>query len=202
MSRAAGFTLLEVLIAVALFALVGLAGHRLLDSALQVERRATLHQEQWRQLARAIALIEADVEQAVLRPVRTDEGTLAPAMWLDPDSAALAWTRGGWDNPLQQPRGNLQRVRWQLQQGQLVRHFWQHPDGAGDGNARRQQVLEHVDGLQWRFLDARNRWHDHWPAAGSEGLPRALELQLSVPGHGAITRLLRLPDGAAAQGPA
>ena len=70
MTRQQGMTLIELLVALAMFALIALAGQRLLTTALDVRRQGQEHAQQRQQLARAMALLESDLEQAIVRPVQ------------------------------------------------------------------------------------------------------------------------------------
>ena len=69
-----GFTLLELLIAIALFALLGLATYRMLESVLRSDEVVRAQEIQLRQLSRAVWRLEQDLIQAVPRPVRDGYG--------------------------------------------------------------------------------------------------------------------------------
>ncbi len=197
-----GFTLLEVLVAVAIFALVGIASHRLLLSAVRVEAQTRAQDQQLRQLVRAMGSLERDVEQAVARPLLGADGTEEPAFWSDPDGQGLQWTRAGWSNPLGAPRAQLQRVRWHYDGSALVREYWPVLDRADNAAPQRQLLLPAVNALQWRYLDSQGVWRTQWQGSGVQPLPRALELRIAHPRFGELRRVLLLPDGAAGRGPA
>ncbi|MEN5208573.1 type II secretion system minor pseudopilin GspJ [Stenotrophomonas terrae] len=192
----AGFTLLEVLVAVAIFALVGIASHRLLLSAVRVDAQTRQQEQQLRQLVRAMSSLERDVEQALERPVLDADGSEEPAFWSDPDGQGLQWTRAGWGNPLAAPRAQLQRVRWRQDGTVLAREYWPVLDRADGATAQRQVVLPDVSGVQWRYLDRQGVWRTQWHGNDAQPLPRALELRLQHPRFGALRRVLVLPDGA------
>lgn len=71
-----GFTLLEVLIAIALFSLLGLASYQLLQRVLHSEQRIEQHEQQLRSLQRAL--------------VRGNEITIG-------GKVRKLWDRPGWD---------------------------------------------------------------------------------------------------------
>ncbi|MES2817680.1 MAG: type II secretion system minor pseudopilin GspJ [Pseudomonadota bacterium] len=204
----AGFTLLELLIAIAIFALLGLGTYRMLDSVMRTDE-ATRNQEQvLRELARAIWTLERDVLQAVARPIRDGYGDPRPAFIGESQaadgSAAFELTRSGWRNPTGQARSQLQRVRWRLDGERLERLYWVVLDRAVDSEPRVQKVLNGVTSLQLRYLDEEGAWLDDWPPQQNsdpgEGeaqllMPQALELTLEHARYGSITRLLRLPEG-------
>ena len=193
---ASGFTLLEVLVAVAVFALVGVASHRLLISAVRVDAQTRQQEQQLRQLLRAMSSLERDVEQALERPVLGSAGNSEPAFWSEPDGQGLQWTRGGWSNPLGSPRAQLQRVRWYYNGKALLRQYWPVLDRADDTPPQTQVALEDIRAVHWRFLDQQGVWRTQWQGDGPL-LPRAMEVRIEHARFGPLRRVLLLPDGAA-----
>lgn len=172
-----GFTLLELLIALALFALLGLACWRLLDSTLRVEQRSAEHAGQTRSLQRALAVIERDLLQA-----RTQGGRAAIVL----DDGLLNIQRGNWLNPLDQPRSDWQEVSFSLRDG----HLWRH--SRGDSRAGEQQrLLAGVGAVRWRVVDRQGTRHARWPIAAGE--PAAVELTLQGLPVPDLQRLSLLP---------
>lgn len=197
-----GFTLLELLIAIAIFALLGLGTYRMLDSVLQTDKVTRAHELQLRELVRAIAAFERDVLQVQARPVRDPFGDVRAALLGDDlENPSLELTRSGWRNPLGQPRADLQRVRWQLSGEQWQRQYWTVLDQAQDSQPQVQKALEGVTALQLRYLDEQGSWQTNWPPQESNqaealtALPLAVELVLQHRRYGEIRRLLRLPEG-------
>ena len=77
---ARGFTLLEVLIAIAIFALLGLGSYRMLHSVLNTDEATRRHELQLREVVRAFAVLEQDLAQVGARPVRDGYADLRPAL--------------------------------------------------------------------------------------------------------------------------
>lgn len=200
-ARQRGFTLLELLIAIAIFALLGLATYRMLDSVLSTDAVTREHERQLRELTRALSAFERDLRQVTLRPIRDGFGDPQPALHSDlADASALELTRAGWRNPLGQRRAEVQRVRWQLSGEQWQRRYWRVLDRAQDSAPQVQQALDGVESLSLRYLDKDGQWLVDWPPTSSTGdaalseLPRAVELRLQHRRYGELRRLLRLPD--------
>ncbi|MCQ4326368.1 type II secretion system protein GspJ [Stutzerimonas stutzeri] len=209
MRAAAGFTLLELLIAIALFALLGLGTYRMLEAVLRSDEAVRAQELQLRELSRALWAFERDLQQVIGRPIRDGFGDERNAfigqLGGEDGAPLLELTRAGWRNPTGLRRANLQRVRWRLAGSNLERVYWVVLDRDVDSEPRVQRVLENVQGLQLRYLDEDAVWHEEWPpfdfarggqAEAAERLPAALELSLEHPRYGRITRLLRLPDPA------
>jgi general secretion pathway protein J len=202
MRASRGFTLLELLIAIAIFALLGLGTYRMLDSVLQTDKVTRAHEMQLRELVRALAAFERDVLQVQARPTRDPFGDpRAALLGEDLESPTVELTRSGWRNPLGQPRSSLQRVRWQLSGEQLQRRYWTVLDQAQNSQPQVQQALDGVTRLQLRYLDQKGGWQTSWPPLGSNPddalkvLPQAVELVIEHRRYGELRRLLRLPEG-------
>lgn len=199
MRVARGFTLLELLIAIALFALLGVGTYRLLDSVLRVDEATRLQEQRLRELTRGMAAFERDLRQVLARPVRAPYGdSLAALLGEGRERQTLEFTRTGWRNPTDSPRSRLQRVRWEVRDGYWERRYWPVLDQAQDSQPQVQQVLDGVSGWQVRYLDQDGNWQDGWPGGVDEQslgtLPRAVELRLEHRHYGVLRRLFRLPD--------
>ena len=120
-----GFTLLEVLIAVSIFSIIGLSAHHVLQLVISSGAGAAANSEALSRLQRAMFLISNDLEQVIDRPVRDGRREWTDALVADHDAYLLEFTRQGWRNPLQLPRSNLQRVAYALQR---------FPDPAASGS--------------------------------------------------------------------
>lgn len=202
---ARGFTLLELLVALAVFAIMAIAAYGGLRNVLFT--RAAV-EEQSRRLAAvqlAVYRMEQDVEQTLARGIRDEYGDPQPALQGGAlASDALTLTRAGWDNPLGQSRATLQRVAYRLREGRLWRLHWQVLDRGGLIEPRETLLLDRVQELKVRFLDADDAWQDDWPPPASDSddgetgrrdsvvLPRAVEVSLTLEDWGEITRLFPL----------
>jgi general secretion pathway protein J len=204
--RAAGFTLLELLVALAIFAVLATIAYGALNSVLTARRAVEAKGERLAALQTALMVMERDVEQAVPREVRDEFGDRQPALiGGGTGTAVLALTRDGWRNPLGLARSNLQRVAYAFNDGRLLRASWSILDRAPDSQPYSEVLLDKVTAVDVRFLGADGQWSGYWPqqtaagqAAGAQIAlamppPRAVEVSLDVEGWGRITRLFRVP---------
>lgn len=161
-----------MLIALALFALLGVACWRLFDTVVRAQRASTEQAQALRGLQRALAVVERDVLHLDPRSLRLASGS-------------LQLIRGNWPAPASLQRSEFQDVRYQLVQGALLRTGLQ---------PQAQRLLASVQQLQWRVRDQEGHWHLRWPSGGTRR-PVALELSLSTARHANVRRLWLLPVG-------
>jgi len=183
MTRHKGFTLLELLISLAIFSLLGLAGGQLFDGLFRVREQVRQQEQDLRALLRAVAIIERDVLQVIVSPKRQA---------IQVRHGVLNLHRGNWRNPLGHSRGERQEVSYVIEQGQLWRHS-RSPDG---DYVHKQLLLRDVRSLEWRLYDRKLGWQDQWPTRLPADHPRALEMVLSVPRLELIRRVIPLAGDA------
>lgn len=179
MSRArapAGFTLVELLVALAIFAMLGAAGVALLRGGVDASQASAARFDESARLLRVRALLLDDLAQAAPRRVRDSNGVLLPAFagarGNGPGTLLLALTRRGWTNDDGLARASLQRVEWHLSPaGALERRAWPMLDGAAPGAPA--TLLTGLTGATVRFR-TRGAWTDRWEAPDT--LPDAVEV--------------------------
>lgn len=189
-SQQSGFTLVEMLVALAIFAMISAAGVGLLQSASSTQLAVKDRLEDLSGNARAIALLEADLAQAIARPVR-GRGLSHPAFAAQGNEITgqlFSVTRTGGSNIDNAARPNVQRVSYALQGGKLLRSQAVMPDGGAKQDAI---LLEEIASSTVRFRDQEGNWRADWSAEDPAALPRALELVLT-PAKRAPLRLLFL----------
>jgi general secretion pathway protein J len=198
--RHAGFTLLEILIAVAIFVIVGtlaMGGYNelvrqsdILDSSAKRTRavQATVNR-----MTQDFAMLEP-------RPVREPLGsTLQPSLQSDARTEAIAdLTHSGWSNPAGVPRGTLQRVSYRLENNTLKREYWVVLDRPMTAEPTTTVMLDKVRAVSVRYMAGNGTWHDQWPPQGfsapniSRTLPIAVEFTLELEDWGKIVRLVEV----------
>src|SRR5690554_591497 len=115
--RMRGFTLLEVLIAVSITAMIGVGATQLLSNVIESRQAIDIRADQLASLQRFNMVVSRDIEQIINRPIRDEYGEEQPALMLETGQYLLEFTRAGWRNsPLaQEPRSELQRVAYRLE---------------------------------------------------------------------------------------
>lgn len=189
-----GFTLLEVLVAISVFALLSLAAYQILQGVLRSGEISKEQNQALNQLQRAMLIIEQDFSQVVARTSRdedtdTDEDELrvltAGDLLFDSESQGIEFTRLGWSNPFDLlPRSDLLRVRYRVKEGQLQRLYFLYPDIQVGEEPEVQVLLSNIEALSFRFWNS--GWKDTWTSATT--LPRGIEIKFTSKQYGEIRR--------------
>lgn len=191
-SRARGYTLVEVLVAVLVFSVLAASAYGALDGLSRAAIDQREHAEALADLQLTIARLDADLRQLTHRATRNPLGQLEPP--LSGSTRGLIATRAGWGNPSALKRSQLQRFAWQYDNSVLSRLTWGVTDPAAL-TAPQVDVLDlDLNDFRLRFRDPAGGWHDQWPPVSgpAPALPLAVEIQLDTERFGSIRRLLVL----------
>jgi len=211
---AAGFTLVEVLIALAITAFVSTIAYNSLSTALGGVESMRRVADRTYEVNRAWMIISRDLRQFAARPIRDEFGEREPAMQGGPAARfALSFTRSGWHNPNAHPRSNLQRVNYRLEGEALWRDSYPVLDRAGDTAPQSVKLLDGVEYLELGFLGSLDaaqpegnsatldtgNWAENWVADTSNleaalAPPVVVQLSMQLTGWGEMRRLYELPQ--------
>lgn len=188
-----GFTLIEMLISLALLAMLGAAGVLVLTQSLDAREAVDARMTRLGELQRARALLRADLAQAAVRRTRRDDGTTElNAFNAQPAGSTgplLSFVRRGWSNPDGAPRASLQQVEYRVTEGRLERRTRPLLDGAPASAPL--VLLRDVQNVHTFFYDYA-QWSDGW-GGGAERLPDAIALEMDVAQFGQIRQVFLLP---------
>jgi general secretion pathway protein J len=188
-TRQAGFTLVEMLIALTIFGMLTAGGVALLSFSVTSQEMSERQLETLGSLRRAGALLTTDLTQATARPWRDGNGIAQPAFVgaTGRETRLMVFVRAGWDNPGQLPRPSLQRVEYRLQGGRLLRIGYTNVDGGGASAVT--TLIQDVQQLQLRFRDREGTWRDSWEPTQPADMPVAVELSVSSARFGPVRQL-------------
>ena len=170
----AGFSLIEVLAAVAVFGMVSAISAALLTQALRAKDSQEQIQSDLQSIQRVRVLMREDLGQLVLRAHRTPDGPIYNMAFVgdirgvdpvtrgrnDDRIEVMTFTRRGWANPGHlQPRSSLQRVSYIVEGESLIREAWPYPDAALESEPLRLTLIDGITDLQFEYLNG-PRWEE------------------------------------------
>lgn len=198
----AGFSLIELLVAVAVFALASALAWAGLSAVADNRQRLAQAQDDFAAVQRSVDFLARDLATAVDRPVRVSGQGLRPA--LIGDMQRISLTRKGLASELQSADSALERVSWFVDGKSLLRGRQAVLDRPDDYGFSKRSLHAAVETLSLRYLDRQGRWQERWPPGTSAGeddspLPRAVEFRIRFAGQGEIRRVVELPSARAVE---
>lgn len=176
-----GFTLVELLIAIAIMALLGTAAAALLGTALQNQDSLEDRQQALEQLALGLLIMRRDLEQLAPRTGRDIQGDLLPARIIaaqEETHSEVEFIRDGRRIlPGQALSSSLERVRYEVEDGELIRYSVALADPTNNTAWQRQRLLGEVERFEMQFYDG-ERWTSFWPPSTQISAPLPLGAQL------------------------
>ncbi|WP_417687781.1 type II secretion system protein GspJ [Pseudidiomarina sp.] len=190
MTRRNGFTLVEVLVAIVVFAIIGLASSAVVNSMMRTNEQSAEVREQLQQLQQAMLMLETDLRQAVSRRTPAEE----------------YYVRAGWFNPGNLlARSELQPVRYFInEEQQLVRQHYTYADMSATTDPTERVMLEGVSEFQVKPIikgAERNRFNAQASQAaqsnedGPMAIPDGVEVTIETERWGTIVRVFILNGG-------
>jgi general secretion pathway protein J len=204
--RQRGFTLLELLVAMFIAAVMFAIGYGAINQAVNNNGALTEQQARLKEVQTAMRVMEQDVVQLAPRPVRQTLGDgWLPALigQADPETQPiLQLTRGGWNNPNGVQRPGLQRVAYFLEKNTLRREYWNVLDPTVQDTTQKRDLLTHVKAVTFRFMDVNRTWQTQWPTTAAAGglaqettlrsRPIAIEITVETEDWGKLVRIIEV----------
>ena len=207
LSSQEGFTLLEVLVAMAITLFVAVIAYTSLTAAINGAEGARDAAEDLAELQAGLGLIERDIRHMVPRGIVDEYGDHQAALsGGDTNDVLLRFTRNGWENPLGDRRSELQRVEYLYEGEVLKRLSWIVLDRENYEDGLYEDVLfDGIQNIELRFLDGSvtsssstansaslgGEWVEHWSSMAGQNLPLAIELVIEFEYWGEVTRVIQ-----------
>ncbi|WMS85797.1 type II secretion system minor pseudopilin GspJ [Pleionea litopenaei] len=205
MKQTKGFSLLEVLIAVAVTAFIAASAFSILSQAIKTKENQEANDERLAELQRAMTRISLDIQLLADRAVRNEFGDLLPPLMGDKsaEESFLSLTRQGKRNPANLPRTEMERVTYRLKEGDLIREQWLMLDIASTDQIVERSLITKVAKFEVEFY-TEEQWIDSWPQSDLANYnrndlatlkPKAVKVIIELEDFGLVTQVYPLGGG-------
>ncbi len=193
-----GFTLIEILIALTVFAILATITSSSLYYAFTTRTRVNAQAERLNALQLAVSIIQQDISQTVERAIRGNEMHLFPVFVGQPQYLEL--TRDGNVNPQSlEKRSSLKRIALVCIDGSLLHRTWPSLDPANRKTYEDKVLLENVTNCHFNYLNQSLQLLPEWREQavtqnqGKEPLPKAIQINITLQEWGEMNLLFIIP---------
>lgn len=192
--RRRGFTLIEMLVALVIFAAMAAITWSALSQIARTRNALAAEQDRFALIVRTMSDLERDLRQAISRPLRGNYGE--PVAAVLGTSNRIELSRLGFANPRAEPRSNIERVLYDIDNKKLRRGRYAVLDRAAGSAPQWRDMLDQVGDFRLRYLGNDGAWRELWPPRDTplDQLPRAIELRLQLDDFGELRRVVALPS--------
>lgn len=199
MKKHHGFTLIEILIALSVFAILAAVTSSSMYYAFNARARVSAQADRLNALQLTIALLQQDTQEIATRSIHANELYFFPALIGRKDY--IEFIRGGLPNPNgTEKRSTLKRIAWLCKSNQLIRRSWAVLDPPSRDSYEDKILLRQLQDCHFAFLDTSLQILNEWrmnsmqTASSSKMLPKAIQLNIALPDWGTGTFLLIIPE--------
>lgn len=199
MKRGSGFTLIEILIALTVFAILATITSSSLYYAFNARTRVNAQAEQLNTLQLAVSIIQQDISQTVERAVRGNEMRLFPVFV--GQTQYLEFTRDGSVNPQSvDKRSTLKRVALVCEDGKLLHRTWNSLDPADRNIYADKGLLDNLTDCHFNYLNQNlevlNEWREQAVTQNQrkEPFPKAIQVNVTLKEWGKMNVLFIIPE--------
>lgn len=196
-AAAVGFTLLELLVALIVFAIMSAIAYGGLNRIFAVRERIDAENRKWRELTLVFGRLEEDIGQAVNRTYLDSFGTrksalIGHAQLVGVDDANLSLIRMGAGGSTG-VAADMSRVGYRLREGRLELMQWPALDLPPRAAPTIHVLMQEVQAFELAFMNEKGVWEDKWePDAAASILPRAVQISLTLAGGERVKRVVAL----------
>jgi len=196
MIKAKGFTLMELLIAISILAILMSMSYSGLNSVLISHERISEQQDKFKKFNYTFIQLRTELQHIVARPVADVYGTKLAALSLTyGNGVELSFTRAGRPNPSGMRRSSLQRIEYFMDDDTLKKRVWRAPDNSDIRNSKELTLLPNITELIIEVLADNRRWYKSWPPQNSpiDILPKAIKFTVKEKDKGEFMQIIEFP---------
>jgi general secretion pathway protein J len=192
-----GFTLIEVMIALMVFAVLGTITSMVLSHAFDTRARVNAKEHQLEDLQLALTLISRDTTQIIERSSLGNNLRQFPPFVGLP--TYIEFTRGGLDAQAYLKESSLKRVAYHCKDSKLIRESFKQLDTPNRAQHQSRIVLDNLEQCSFAYLSASRQVLTEWRAYAlaqnqkKETLPSAIQFSFTIKGMGNMVLVYIIP---------
>ena len=188
-----GSTLVELLVAVAIFSTLTTLVYQALEQVYKVNDMTRLKYQRATRLQKVIAVLDSDFKQIADQKFRVEDKKIH---WgeglLGGQGNDLIFTRFSWINDRWQfPGSGVIKVGYRLEEGRLERIWWLNPEIRVGNAGNSSLLLNRVTDFRASFYFD-GKWDTGW--SHKNALPQAISIKLETKNLGHIERIYLIPS--------
>lgn len=195
-----GYTLIEIMVALAIFAILSLITSRVLLQSNNIKTQLDLSNDTMGKIHSAINVIENNIEQATARNITINHFTKLPAF--QGNHKMFEFTRGGVVSTNSNKKlSNLRRIAFICNQDKLTLRIWPSLDTKNQENFREKIILDNVTKCEFAYINHVREVLKEWDGLAikqntkPEILPVAVQINLTFDQLGNMNLLFIIPEG-------
>lgn len=193
-----GFTLIEVLIALAIFAILSTLTAVSMSNAFKTRTRVNAQMNRLAEIDLSISHLQRDINQITNRAVREKIINLKPAFI--GQTYYMEFTRSGYINPKAvEKRSTLKRIALLCDKNKLIRRAFVGLDASKTNTFEDKTLLTNLRHCEFQYLSPSGQWYDQWinisnnPKASI--LPKAVQVLFTLNDWGKMSLAFIIPEG-------
>lgn len=194
-SRNKGFTLIELMVAVMIFAIISIISYKTLSSLITTKEVVTATQNKWGNLAKTISQLSTSVNRAIPLVIRDENGIIQPAILGKAKlstkyDAQLEFTLSGFIGDQEYGSVPPKRVGFRFVRDTLYLVSWPVLNRAPHTQPELRIILNNIQKFTISYLYPDKSWQDSWPAPGMDytTFPLAIKIYMKTNSDEEITR--------------
>ena len=193
--RVSGFTLIELMVAIFIFAIISTISYRIISSLVTTNQVITNAQNKWGNIAKAINKISISWQKAIPLAVRDENGVLMPAV-LGKNKLAgnfdsqIEFTISGFIGDPEYGLTPPKRIGFRYLNGSLYMISWPYLNRVPANQPQVDLLLNDIDTFSVGFLYPDKQWRDTWPmdTGNFTNIPSGFRIYIKMKSGEEITR--------------